>query len=82
MPGEIRRVRKQKYRDSKIELKRIMREIKKKVGEDFGFTLSRKFKENQKLFWREVKESVGQMCGGEKVKDKNGDLLKTKKKMQ
>ena len=46
MPGEIRRVRKQEYRDSKIELKRIVRESKKKVGEDFGLTLSRKFKEN------------------------------------
>ena len=76
-------MRRQEYRDSKIELKRIVRESKSKVDEDFGLKSSRKLKENQKLFWREERKgSGGQMYEGERVNDKNGDLLKDKDKVR
>ena len=75
--AEVKRARRQEYNDSKSELKRIIRESKKKVDDEFGAKLSTNFRENQKLFWKEVKkERGGQTCGGEKVKDKNGRLLK------
>ena len=75
--AEVKRARRQEYNDSKSELKRIIRESKKKVDDEFGAKLSMKFRENQKLFWKEVKkERGGHTCGGEKVKDKNGRLLK------
>ena len=39
VPAEIRRVRRQEYIDSRNEVKRIIRESKKKVDEDFGMKL-------------------------------------------
>ena len=75
--AEVKRARRQEYKDCKSELKRIIRESKKKVDEEFGTKLSMNFKENQKLFWKEVKkERGGNTCGGEKVKNKNGRVLK------
>lgn len=36
-------------------VKRLVKESKKKVDEDFGARMSKNFKENKKLFWKDVK---------------------------
>ena len=40
-------------------MKRLVRESKERVDEDFGRKISANFKENKKLFWKEVKKEMG-----------------------
>ncbi len=59
VPEEVRERRKREYRDSKALVKRLVRESKKRVDEDFSMKLSAEYEENKKLFWREVRKEVG-----------------------
>ena len=59
MPDEVRERRKREYRDRKTLVRRLVREIKERVDEDFGRKLSAEYVENKKLFWREVRKEMG-----------------------
>ncbi len=59
VPEEVRERRKREYRDSKALVKRLVRESKEIVDEDFGRKLSAEYEENKKLFWREVRKEMG-----------------------
>jgi len=75
--ASIKQERRRKYMESKRKVKRVIRESKLKIDEDFGRKLSKNFKENKKLFWKETKkERGGQTSGGERVKDKGGNALR------
>ncbi len=51
VPEEVRERRKRDYRDSKALVKRLLRESKERVGEDFGRKLSAEYVENKKRRW-------------------------------
>ncbi len=53
--AEVRQQQKREYRDSMALVKRLVRESKERVDEDFGRQLSAEYMENKKLFWREVR---------------------------
>ncbi len=59
VPKVVRVQRKGECRDSKALVKRLVRESKDRVDEDFGRTLSAEYVENKKLFWREVRKEMG-----------------------
>jgi len=59
VPDEVRERRKREYRDRKALVKRLVRESKERVDEDFGRKLSAEYVENKKLFWREVRKEMG-----------------------
>ncbi len=59
VPEEVRERQKREYRDSKALVKRLVRESKERVDEDFGRKLSAEYVENKKLFWREVRKEMG-----------------------
>ena len=80
VPARIRTERRRIYNNCKSKVKTVITESKLRVDEELGRKLSCKFQENKKLFWKEVKkERGGQSCGGDKVKDKVGNLLNDKK---
>jgi len=61
----------------------VVDENKKRVDEDFGRRLSEKYKEDKRLYWKEVKnerecETSGSR-GGDEVKDVDGIILREKK---
>ncbi len=59
VPEEKRKRQKREYRDSKALVKRLVRESKERVDEDFGRKLSAEYVENNTLFWREVRKEMG-----------------------
>ncbi len=59
VPEEMREQRKREYRGSKDLVKRLVRESKERVDEEFGRKLSEEYVENMKLFWREVRKEMG-----------------------
>ncbi len=59
VPEEVREWRRREYRDSNTLIKRLVRESKERVDEDFGRKLSAEYVENKKLFWREVRKEMG-----------------------
>ena len=80
MPARIRTERRRIYNNCKNKVKRVIKESKLRADEELGRKLSCKFQENKKLFWKEVKkERGGQSCGGDKVRNKVGNILKDKK---
>ncbi|MCP5003018.1 MAG: hypothetical protein GY941_03575 [Planctomycetes bacterium] len=60
VPEEVRERRKREYKTCKREVRRLVRESKERVDDEFGRKLSDKFKENKKLFWKEVKKERGE----------------------
>ncbi|WP_435325960.1 hypothetical protein, partial [Klebsiella pneumoniae] len=73
--GEIERQKREVYVQRKREVKRIVKESKRRVDE-FGRNLSEKWKECKKLFWKEVKKvRQGNQGSNKGVKDKNGREL-------
>ena len=75
--ARVRRERKEKYRDCKTRVRRLIRESRKRVDEEFGRKLSSSFKENKKLFWKETRRERGEKrCGGERVKSREGIVLR------
>ena len=65
-----------RYRNIKREVKRSVRESKKRANNRWGRRLTSNFFENKKMFWKEIKQQRKE--GGrreETVKDWNGQLL-------
>ena len=57
-------------------VKRVVKESKRRMDEDFGRNLSNKWRECKKLFWKEVKKVRGGAKSGSKgVKNKDGRML-------
>ncbi|KAK3895740.1 hypothetical protein Pcinc_000663 [Petrolisthes cinctipes] len=61
---EVRERWKREYNVCKRQVKRMVSESKRRVDEEFGRKLSEKFKENKKLFWKEVKRERGEGKSG------------------
>ncbi len=59
VPEEVKEQQKREYRDSKGLVKRLVRESKERVDEDFGIKLSAEYLQNKKLFWKEVRKEMG-----------------------
>ncbi len=59
VPEEVREQRKREYRDSKALVKRLVRESKEKVDEEFDRKLLAEYVENKKLFWKEIRREMG-----------------------
>lgn len=53
---EVKRRRKGEYKACRNQVKRMVRENKTRVDEEFGRALCDKFRENKKLFWMEVRK--------------------------
>ena len=65
-----------RYREKKREVKRKVREVKRRADARWGRCLTENFAENKKMFWKEVKNMRKE--GGKKeetVKDVNGQML-------
>ena len=74
--GEIEGQKREVYVQRKREVKRLVRESKRRVDDEFGRNLSEKWKECKKLFWKEVKKvRQGNKGSSRGVKDKNGRVL-------
>ena len=79
---ELERVKWDIYRDKNREVKRLVRESKKQVEEEFGRQLSEKWGENKKLFWKEVKRVRGGMVGECRgIKDERGMMMNDKEQV-
>ncbi|MEL7079734.1 MAG: hypothetical protein AAGM46_28295, partial [Cyanobacteria bacterium J06582_2] len=77
VPARSKTERRRMYNNCKNKVKRMIRESKRRGDEEFGRKLSCKFQENKKLFWNEVKkEREDQKYEGDRVRDKNGNILK------
>ncbi len=60
----------------KREVKRVVRESKRRIEEEFGRNLKMKWRENKKLFWKEVKKvRRGQRGNNRGVRDRDNRLL-------
>ena len=44
------------YKRMKMVIKRMVREVKKRVNEQWTLSIAENFKENKKIFWRGVNE--------------------------
>ena len=82
VPEIVRSERRRKYLECKRRVKQVIDESKKRVDEEFGRQLSEKYKEDKRLYWKEVKnererETNGSRGGGE-VKDVDGMILREK----
>ncbi len=51
--------RKSEYKEWKKRVRELIEESKRRVDEEFGKKLSQNFRENKKLFWKEVKKEWG-----------------------
>ena len=58
VPDEVRERQKREYKDRNALVKRLVRESKERVDEDFGRKLSAEYVQNKKLFWREVRKEM------------------------
>ncbi|KAK3881607.1 hypothetical protein Pcinc_013953 [Petrolisthes cinctipes] len=61
---EVRERWEREYNVCKRQVKRMVSESKRRVDEEFGWKLSEKFKENKKLFWKEVNRERGEGKSG------------------
>lgn len=69
MPDDEKDKMERVYMMSTIQVKRFVRDCKKRVDEDFGAKLGEKHNENKQLLWKPVKqERVGERTGIGKVK--------------
>ncbi len=59
LPEEVKARRKSEYKEWKKRVRRLIKESKRRVDEEFGRKLSQNFSENKKLFWKDVKEDEG-----------------------
>ncbi|KAK4327054.1 hypothetical protein Pmani_002500 [Petrolisthes manimaculis] len=70
---EVRERWKRDYNACKRQVKRMVSESKRRVDEEFGRKLSEKFRENKKLFWKEVKKERGEgKSGSVRMKREDG----------
>ena len=77
----VRNERKRIYGECKRRVKQVIQESKRRMDENFGRQLSEKFKENKRLYWKEVKNERTEMNESndiKEVKDENGRILKEK----
>ena len=72
VPEEVKERRKREYKACKKEVRRLVKESKERVDEEFGRKLSEKYNENKKLFWKEVKKEREEGKSG-RVRMKNED---------
>ncbi|KAK3893161.1 hypothetical protein Pcinc_003002 [Petrolisthes cinctipes] len=73
VPEEVRERWKREYNVCKRQVKMMVSESKRRVDEEFGMKLSEKFKENKKLFWKEVKRERGEgKSGSVRMKREDG----------
>ena len=57
-------------------MRKLIQESKRRVDEEFGRKLSQNFRENKKLFWKEVKKvRGGERNGDVRMRGENGELL-------
>ena len=74
---EMKRERECRYRHCKNRTKRIVEDSKAKAGDEWGWKLCKCFKENKKLYYREVGRVRGERRTiSEMVKDRNGRVLR------
>ena len=74
---EIRRDRECRYRNCKSRTKRIVEDSKLRASDEWGWKLCRCFKENKKLYYKEVRKMRGgRRAVGEVVKDRSGRVLR------
>ncbi|KAK3889840.1 hypothetical protein Pcinc_006166 [Petrolisthes cinctipes] len=70
---EVKERWKREYNVCKRQVKKMVSESKRRVDEEFGKKLSEKFKENKKLFWKEVKRERGEgKSGSVRIKREDG----------
>jgi len=78
VPEHVRDRRKREYMECKRRVKRVIEQSKMKVDENFGRKLSEMYKENKRLYWKEVQKERGSGWnnGGVEVKDNSGRMLR------
>ena len=66
----------------KRRVKQVIEENKRKADEDFGRQLSEKYKDDKRLYWKEVKDErkrrINVSNEGNEVKDVDGEMLREK----
>merc|ERR1712035_241415 len=55
VPERVRNERKRVYVEYKRRVKQVIQESKRRTDEDFGRPMSEKYKEDKRLYWKEVK---------------------------
>ena len=66
----------ERFRRKRQEVKRKVREAKRRAADEWGEQISRNFKENKKLFWKEVNRVRSTREGvSEDVKGVNGEVI-------
>jgi len=66
----------ERYKSKRMEVKNAVRKAKREADERWGERLNESFKENSKMFWKELKRVRKGETGSEgRVKDENGKLL-------
>ena len=66
----------ERFRRKRQEVKRKVREAKRRAADEWGEQISRNFKENKKLFWKEVNRVRSTREGmSEVVKGANGEVI-------
>ena len=73
---ERREELKQLYKLKSREVKRKVKELKRRAGDRWGQKLTENFRENKRLFWKDVNEErKPKEKGGERVKSADGSVL-------
>ena len=78
----VRNERKRVYAECKRRVKQVIQESKRRMDENFGRQLSEKFKEDKRLYWKEVKNErrreMNESNDTKEVNDENGRILREK----
>ena len=82
LSNEEKERRKREYQMQKNEVKRMVRDAKKKKDEELGRKLSNDFVSNRKLYHREIKKIRGEQDNiRSKIRDKDGSVLENEKEV-
>ncbi len=77
LPEKVKARRKSEYRDWKNRVRELIKESKRRVDEEFGRKLSQNFRENKKLFWKEVKKvRGGERSGAVRMRGEDGEPVR------
>ena len=71
------------YKEVRNLVKRRIREIQREENERWGERVSMKYKENKKMFWKEINDiKKGRIHLSGNIKDRNGSMLTGKKEVE
>ncbi len=76
LPEEVKVRKKSEHKDWKKRVRKLIRESKRRVDEEFGRKLSQNFSE-KKNFWKEVRKvRGGERSGDVQMRGEDGELVR------